>query len=212
MGHWAWENNFGSPVLLIVNMAIAPWRSYLASALKKNRTQPHSRYFQLATVRSDGTPANRTVVFRGFLEDSNKLKIITDARSQKITEIYIRQWGEICWYFTNSREQFRIAGNIIVIDANYENSQLQRARELTWQELSDNARIQFAWAHPGKPRANPEAFSPPQPDENKPLDNFCLLLFEPVKVDYLRLRGEPQNRTLYVLDEKGIWDVVEVNP
>ncbi|MEO1373820.1 MAG: Npun_F5749 family FMN-dependent PPOX-type flavoprotein [Cyanobacteria bacterium J06635_10] len=193
-------------------MAIAPWRSYLASALKKNRTQPHSRYFQLATVRNDGLPANRTVVFRGFLEDTDKLKIITDSRSEKITEIHNQSWGEICWYFTTTREQFRIAGRIIITDVNHQDSKLQKARESNWQELSDNARIQFSWAHPGKPRANPEAFSPPQPDANKPLDNFCLLLFEPVKVDHLRLRGEPQNRTLYVLDEKGVWDVMEINP
>ncbi|MGB3759343.1 MAG: Npun_F5749 family FMN-dependent PPOX-type flavoprotein [Rivularia sp. (in: cyanobacteria)] len=193
-------------------MSIAPWRSFLANALKKNRSQPHSRYFQLATVRSDGTPANRTVVFRGFIEDTNQLKIITDTRSEKITEIQNQSRGEICWYFTNTREQFRIAGNIIIIDANYQDYELLKARESTWQDLSDNARIQFAWAHPGEPRANPEAFSPPQPDEVKPLDNFCLLLFEPVKVDRLRLRGEPQNRTIYVKDEAGVWDVSEVNP
>ncbi len=191
-------------------MSIAPWRSLLANALRKNRAHPHSRYFQLATVRSDGTPANRTVVFRGFLEDTDKLKIITDARSEKITEIKNQSWVEICWYFTNSREQFRIAGNIIIIDANHQQSQLQKARESTWQGLSDNARIQFNWAHPGEP-TNPEAFSPPQPDSQKPLDNFCLLLLEPVKVDYLQLR-ESQNRTLYVRDEVGFWDVSEVNP
>ncbi|MCJ8278677.1 MAG: pyridoxamine 5'-phosphate oxidase family protein, partial [Rivularia sp. ALOHA_DT_140] len=187
-------------------MSIAPWRSFLANALKKNRSQPHSRYFQLATVRSDGTPANRTVVFRGFVEDTDKLKIITDTRSDKITEINSQSWGEICWYFTNSREQFRIAGNIIIIDASYHNSELLKIRESTWQDLSDNARIQFAWAHPGKPRANQEAFLPPQPDENQPLDNFCLLLFQPVKVDHLRLRGEPQNRTIYIRNEAGVWD------
>ena len=193
-------------------MSIAPWRSYLANALKKNRSQPHSSYFQLETIRSDGTKANRTVVFSGFLEVTNKFKIITDSRSEKITEIKNQSGGEICWYFTNTREQFRIAGNITIIDANYQESELQKARESTWQDLSDNARIQFAWAHPGEPRANPEVFSPTQPNEIKPLDNFCLLLFEPVKVDHLRLRGEPQNRTFYIRDEAGVWDVKEVNP
>lgn len=193
-------------------MSIAPWRSFLANALKKNRSQPHSRYFQLATVRSDGTPANRTVVFRGFLEDTNKLKIITDSRSDKITEIENQSSGEICWYFTNSREQFRIAGNIIIIDTNYQDSELLKARESTWQDLSDNARIQFAWPHPGESRDNPEAFTPPQPVESKPLDSFCLLLFEPVKVDHLRLKGEPQNRTIYIRNETAIWDINEVNP
>ena len=193
-------------------MSIAPWRSFLANALKKNRSQPHSRYFQLATGRSDGTPANRTVVFRGFVEDTNKLKIITDSRSEKIVEIQNQSWGEICWYFTNSREQFRIAGNMIIIDVNYQDSELLKIRESTWQDLSDNARIQFTWPHPGESRDNQEAFSSQQPDENKPLDDFCLLLFEPEKVDHLRLRGEPQNRTIYIRNEAGSWDITEVNP
>ena len=107
------------------------------------------------------------------MEDTNKLKIITDTRSEKITEIQNRSSGEICWYFTNTREQFRIAGNIIIINSNHQESELQRVRESTWQDLSDNARIQFAWPHPGESRANPEAFSPQQLDEKNPLDNFC---------------------------------------
>ncbi|MEO0687924.1 MAG: pyridoxamine 5'-phosphate oxidase, partial [Cyanobacteria bacterium J06649_11] len=110
------------------------------------------------------------------------------------------------------REQFRIAGNMIIIDANYQDSELLKIRESTWQDLSDNARIQFAWPHPGESRANQEAFSPPQPDENKPLDDFCLLLFEPEKVDHLRLRGEPQNRTIYIKNKADTWDITEVNP
>ncbi|MEO1006929.1 MAG: pyridoxamine 5'-phosphate oxidase, partial [Cyanobacteria bacterium J06638_38] len=44
---------------------LAPWRSLLSGAIHRNRSQPHSRYFQLATVTPEGYPANRTVVFRG---------------------------------------------------------------------------------------------------------------------------------------------------
>jgi pyridoxamine 5'-phosphate oxidase len=47
-------------------MTLAPWRSALARALHRNRALVYARYFQLATVRADGRPANRTVVFRGF--------------------------------------------------------------------------------------------------------------------------------------------------
>lgn len=45
--------------------AAAPqWREMLQRSLKKNKSLPYSRYVQLATVRPDGRPANRTVVFR----------------------------------------------------------------------------------------------------------------------------------------------------
>ena len=193
-------------------MSLPPWRSYLARALQKNRSQPHSRYFQLATVQADGSPANRTVVFRGFLENSNQLKIITDARSEKITQIHHQPKGEICWYFTATREQFRLAGELILVDDKNCDRQLQAARYSTWQEISDNARSQFTWPNPGEPKSGTEDFSISPIDKNKPLDNFLLLLFNPVKVDHLQLRGNPQNRCFYVLNNSGVWSMTGVNP
>lgn len=58
----------------------APWRELLQRALKKNSGCRHSRYVQLATVRPDGRPANRTVVYRGFLGESDVLTFVTDSR------------------------------------------------------------------------------------------------------------------------------------
>jgi hypothetical protein len=99
-------------------MTLAPWRSHLAAALHRNRSLRFARYLQLATVRVDGRPANRTVVFRGFLEETNCLKFVTDIRSQKVEEINLYPWGEICWYFPKTREQFRIAGKLILAGQN----------------------------------------------------------------------------------------------
>jgi PPOX class probable FMN-dependent enzyme len=194
---------------LLQFMTVAPWRGAIAHALHRNRSLVYARYLQLATVR-DNRPANRTVVFRGFIDDTDTLKFITDIRSEKVEQIQKIPWGEACWYFPNTREQFRLNGSLTLITK--DDISFQQAYYSTWRDLSDAARLQFAWAHPGKPRANLEAFSPPQPDANKPLDNFCLLLLEPVKVDHLQLRGEPQNRTLYLHSAAGIWDIVEVNP
>ena len=64
-------------------MSLALWRSPLARALHRNRSLAFARYLQLATVRASGRPANRTVVFRGFLADTNQLKFIIDIRSQR---------------------------------------------------------------------------------------------------------------------------------
>ncbi len=194
-------------------MPLAPWRSSLSRAIHHNRSQIHSRYFQLATVKENGLPANRTVVFRGFLNDTNQIKIITDFRSNKISELENKPWGEICWYFTKTREQFRITGIINIIKAEEENEKLLKARQETWQNLSDSARIQFAWPNPGKKRiTDKNLFSLNSPDCYSPLDNFCLLLFNPQKVDHLQLKGDPQNRYLYTLNDEENWLTEEVNP
>jgi len=194
-------------------MPLAPWRSLLACALHKNRKLPYARYFQLATIRTDGRPANRTLVFRGFLDDTNQLKIITDSRSQKADQIDDQPWGEACWYFPESREQFRLAGQLTLVRVNHPDQALQAARKTTWQELSDPARLQFAWPHPGEARAeNDRAFSPPPPDPKQPLPNFCLLLLEAVQVDHLELRGDPQNRWFYYRNNSQEWSKQAVNP
>lgn len=192
-------------------MTLAPWRSPLARALHLNRSLVYARYVQLATVQVDGHPSNRTVVFRGFLDDSNQLKFVVDARSEKITDIRFSPWGAVCWYFPKSREQFRLAGVLTLIHADFPDEPLQAVRSRQWQELSDSARLQFAWADPGKPRASQETFSPPPPDSQHPLPEFCLLLLDPAEVDHLELRGEPQNRHCYQQSDQG-WLVHNVNP
>jgi pyridoxamine 5'-phosphate oxidase len=191
----------------------ASWRSPLARSLHRHRTQPHARYFQLATITPEGDPRNRTVVFRGFLPGTNQLKMITDARSEKIVQIQHQPRGEICWYFTETREQFRFSGRLTLVDAADRDPARQQERQQTWQTLSDAARLQFAWPAPEQPRIDdPRAFSPTLPEKEYPLPNFCLLLFDPERVDHLELLGNPQNRWLYRRDRDLTWIVREVNP
>ncbi len=192
-------------------MINSPWRSQLSLALNRNRSLANSRYFQLATVGKNGRPTNRTVVFRGFLNQTNQLQIVTDSRSEKIEHIQHQPWGEICWYFPKSREQFRLAGNLIVVDQHHPT--LQNARQAAWQNLSQGAKLQFFWPSPKKERCQEkEAFFANLPNENQPVDNFYLILLEPYLVDILQLKGEPQNRYLYTLQENGNWLTKEVNP
>lgn len=201
-------------------MPIASWREPLDRALERNRSQPHARYFQLATVRTDGHPANRTVVFRGFLGETNQLKIVTDGRSEKANQIYQQPWGEICWYFTQTREQFRIAGQMTLVGATHPDPELQTARCSLWQELSDKARQQFLWPHPGTAKANADAFLPlamsevePSPtDPAEPEDHFCLLLLDPVMVDRLELTGDRHKRWIYLRSQDRVWSAKAINP
>ena len=201
-----------APYDRLLIMSLALWRSPLARALHRNRSLAYARYLQLATVRANGRPANRTVVFRGFLADTNQLKFITDIRSQKAEEINLYPWGEICWYFPKTREQFRIAGKLVLVVAEYPDSELCSARHTAWQQLSDGARSQFAWPDPGEEKAEASVFDAASPDAIEPLPNFCLLLLEPETVDLLELRGEPQNRSLYGRNGEGNWFVRSVNP
>lgn len=198
------------------SLILAPWRAAITGSLHRNRSLVYSRYAQLATVRlsQDGKgclPANRTVVFRGFLDQSNQLKFITDDRSEKLAQIDQQPWGELCWYFPNTREQFRLLGTLTIVQEDHDDSALVQARQTQWQQLSDAARIQFAWAASGQLRTAESNFDPIPPDAVAPPANFCLLLLDPVEVDHLLLRGDPQNRFIYRKVDR-VWQKEEVNP
>lgn len=191
---------------------LAPWRSSLSRALHRNRAQPFCRFLQLATIRADGWPANRTVVFRGFQAETNQLMFICDRRSEKIDQVQQNPNVEACWYFTKTREQFRLRGQMIAITTDTSAASLSEIRRQLWQKISDNARLQFAWPQPKAVRLEgSDAFSPPSPDAQTPPATFCALLLAPEEVDYLSLRGDPQDRTIYRLTEAG-WSDQAVNP
>ena len=70
------------------------WRDALNQAIARNRRDAHHRYIHLATLGEDGYPANRTVVFRGF-GDAGELKIVTDRRSGKVSQIAASSAAEV---------------------------------------------------------------------------------------------------------------------
>lgn len=203
---------------------LAPWRSPLSRALHRNRSQPFCRFLQLATLRPDGTPANRTIVFRGFLDtlaaQGNQLTFISDRRSEKTSQVQQNPSVEICWYFTKTREQFRISGQMTIVTAETTTAELSHARRQTWQKISEKARQQFDWPHPKAARAADAEFDIPFPDEKEPLPDFSLLVLAPRTVDYLNLRGNPQDRIIYTRsqDKEGqsntehTWTISPVNP
>ncbi|MEN9215377.1 MAG: pyridoxamine 5'-phosphate oxidase family protein [Gloeomargarita sp. DG02_4_bins_56] len=191
-------------------MTLAPWRTPLARALHRNRALVYSRYAQLATVDPQGRPHNRTIVFRGFAGETNTLEFITDQRSEKVAHLHHQPWGELCWYFPQTREQFRLAGLLQIIDELHPDPQAQKARLHRWQSLSDSGRQPFTWPHPGQPRTGDLPAAPPDP--LTPPVHFCLLWLAPQQVDHLELRGNPQNRYCYRQDDRGIWTVQAVNP
>lgn len=188
-------------------MTLAPWRIPLARALHRNRARAYCRYLQLATINEDGKPSNRTVVFRGFVDEA--LQIVTDGRSEKVQQIQYCPWAEVCWYFTITREQFRIAGKLRLVSPD---SDTHSIRLNAWQAMSANARQQFYWPHPGQVRDSETAFEPVVVVSTaQPPDSFYVLLLCAERVDHLTLKGNPQDRQIYrrSVDD---WHVETVNP
>uniref|UniRef100_A0A0A9F5J4 pyridoxal 5'-phosphate synthase n=1 Tax=Arundo donax TaxID=35708 RepID=A0A0A9F5J4_ARUDO len=193
----------------------SPWRALLQRSLDANAHLRHSTYFQLATVGAGGRPANRTVVFRGFQEHCDKIQINTDARSNKIGEIKSCPFGEICWYFTDSWEQFRISGRIDVIDGSSADPVKLQYREKAWFASSVKSRLQYLGPQPGIPVVDDEHVKDVHLDPSAgPVDAFCLLVVDPDKVDYLNLKSN--QRLMFIRSQKedgsGDWMAEKVSP
>ncbi len=66
-------SHLGADGLLNKSMQDSRWRYHHQLGL-------HACRYQLATIRPDGRPANRTVVHRGFMGESDRLLSISDTR------------------------------------------------------------------------------------------------------------------------------------
>jgi PPOX class probable FMN-dependent enzyme len=187
---------------------VTNWRALLEAALEAGAGDASTRFFQLATVRADGRPAVRTVNFRGFLGPDGELACTTDLRSAKAEEVAARPWGEACWYFPETREQFRLAGALTLAGANAP-PDLQEARDRAWAAASEAARQAYTWPQPGALKGAAPAFTGAAPGAPPP--HFGLLLLAPEAVDYLDLRTRPHRRVRFVSRPDG-WTAEEINP
>ena len=216
----------------------------LDASIARSRKVRGGNYVQLATVGPDGKPHCRTVVFRGFVEPGTAsasaesveaaepaasaaavtsapkrgraLKMITDARSEKVKEVAHSPACEMVWWFGKSNEQYRIAGALQLVGAAEQDAELQSARKQQWGQLRDTAREQFYWHHPGRPYEGaadvPESGRDQETGKVLPVpDSFLLVLLWPEQVRYLRLTDNFAQ--LDALDAaSGAWSQERVNP
>lgn len=187
--------------------ALPGWRRLIDQAMQEHAHLPHAHFVQLATIRLDGRPANRTLVFRDWL-DENRLLFTADLRSEKVIQLDAKPWAEVCWYFTQTREQFRILGQVSV-GGRATGGASAAALIRCWQDAREATRQSFTWPQPRTARAAPPAFELPSPDE--PPAHFGILILEPVEVDYLDLRPRPHLRRVYQRSASR-WSEIEVNP
>ncbi|KAI3796487.1 hypothetical protein L1987_39158 [Smallanthus sonchifolius] len=195
--------------------ATAPWKQLLLNALQSNSHLRHSSYFQLATIGPNGMPANRTVVFRGFQDATNKIQINTDCRTHKIEDLTHWPFAEICWYFTDSWEQFRINGAVDVIDGSNPDLIKLQQREKAWFDSSPKSRLQYLGPNPGLPSLSDQPAEVPSSLDPSagPVAAFCLLVLDPDQVDYLNLKSNERiSFARKIVNEEVSWNSEKVNP
>jgi len=61
----------------------------------------------------------------GIVESTN-MSVPPMRRAHKIEELQQNPHVEACWYFTGSREQFRLTGTALVVDKDTEDGELQK--------------------------------------------------------------------------------------
>ena len=213
-GHWKIGNDKN-------NHDLEVWSSRIDRSIAKSRKIRGGNYVQIATVDMEGKPACRTVVFRGFLDlpigDDKKaiaMKMITDARSDKVTQIMNNSACEIVWWFSQSSEQYRFSGNLKLVGPNNADASLLSARKQQWGNLSDPAREQFYWPSPGDFSGPAEVPSGGRDSEGRVLDvpdSFLLMLLIPEQVKYLRLTDNYAQKDV-ITSLGAAWQAKRINP
>ncbi|KAF3321352.1 pyridoxine/pyridoxamine 5'-phosphate oxidase 2 isoform X1 [Carex littledalei] len=165
---------------------------------------------------SDSTPYTDDEFYRGFEEGSDKIQINTDTRSNKIEEIKHFPFSEICWYFSDSWEQFRINGKIDIIDSSNPDPAKLQQREKAWFASSTKSRMQYLGPRPGLPVISEETVKETclEPSVG-PVAAFCLLVLDPDQVvDYLNLKSNERMAFTSSLTGDGlkIWNFEKINP
>ena len=179
------------------------WLQQLKRAIRGNRRDAHNRYVQFATLGLDGKPRVRMVVFRGFSPSEASFFIITDARSEKVKELAQCPDVEVSWYFTQTREQFRLQCSAVT---HSHGTDADLHRDALWKGLSDAAKAQFFWPEPGLPSGEGQSLEITM----HPPETFTVIECSPQRVDHLVL-AKIQRRTLSDLTASG-WTEVSINP
>lgn len=229
-----------SPLLIFVATMpppppLPPWRAPLAAAIAAC-TGPLPSVGALATVTPAGTPAVRSVNVRGWPEPST-YTFISDGRSAKAGELAATSATELCFHFPDTREQYRLSGEAVVLGPASRGDDGGRdqggvgggagrdddpappvgARPTAWRGLGASAREWFFWGPPGAPlgtdRPSADAATEGVAADTPP-DAFVVVEVQVVRAERLQLGVTPFVRTVYEAGrgEDGGWSAVEVNP
>lgn len=188
--------------------AAPPWRHVLSADLAAHAQDPAATFVQIATLDAARRPSVRSMSFRHF-GPSGELVFVTDLRSAKVAAHVGDDWAEACWYFSDARVQWRLAGGIAVY-GQAAAPDWSAMRLKLWREASDAARRRFQWPAPGQLRASAAAFATIDPPSMPPAE-FGLFALLPQQIERLCLRSMPHARRRWALTD-GAWVISDLNP
>jgi hypothetical protein len=148
----------------------------------------------LATRALNGAPDLRTVVLRGFDPATRVLRIHTDRRSPKVSEIAADPRAMIHAYDAGAQVQMRLAGtaSLHLDDA---------TADAAWDNSREMSRVTYATADaPGTPVAAPPA-APDDPVAGRA--NFAAILLRIDRLDWLLLAAAGHRRARFAWDDAG---------
>jgi pyridoxamine 5'-phosphate oxidase len=152
----------------------------------------------------------------------------TDIRTPKAHQIHDQPRVELAWWFEQTQEQLRIAGNAVLVPSSahsvprYDFGRSGALRDYDWEQkrkevfdgLSGHMKASWCRPLPGAPLTNdpntwPETLEgkteQDQRNLQEALENFALLLIDPDDIDYVELGVVPNRRTRFVWNQ-GKWN------
>ena len=180
------------------NMDLPSWRQRLKSSQSKEGKLASNRWIQLANVSKKNEPRVRTVVFRGWIDNSTMI-IYTDKRSQKYIDLETNNNIEVLWLFFKTKSQYRFKGKVSELKDN----------DKYWENLFDRSKNQWFWPSPGKKIDKKNTTHVIDNTLSKP-NNFSVLKIKIDIVDLLILEKPYHKR--YIWKKIDNWKCIEVNP
>ncbi|KAL7750085.1 hypothetical protein RI367_004600 [Sorochytrium milnesiophthora] len=110
-------------------------------------------------------------------QSSTWILITTDSASDKVRQLKENAAAELCIYFADSREQFRLGGSMLCIGNNHPNKLAAHLHSTVWQGLSPRTKATFGGSD------NSDTLPPPQ---------YMLLALDVQHVNYVDLTEESQ--------------------
>ncbi len=167
---------------------LEPVRLDFVAALRNAVSDKSSplRYPILASVDADGLPQARVVILREFDPDTMVLRVFTDARSPKMSQITLNPQVQFVFYDQGQKLHFRVSGSAVTHHQN-------DVTEAYWKDLPEFGRGDYlSRLPPGADIVQPEDGW--RNEDQFGSDNFTVLEIRVSTVDWLKLSAGGHKR------------------
>lgn len=157
----------------------------------------------LATIAADGAPNARILVLRGVCKETKRLRFHTDRRTQKLDHLKHDARCAVLGYDPAAKLQLRLEGKASLhLDDNIADE--------AWLKSQAQSRACYTQETPPGLRLDEPIKDAPQPpaDFEAGRENFCVLLVEAIRLEWLYLHHLGHRRAAWAKNGaawKGTW-------